>query len=326
MIKVLKPSGVSVPSKETVFFGLVFLLILLFLVFGKSMIYSVGPESVGVIQRFGKYVRTENPGLHFKLPAGIEKLTKVKVEYVFKEEFGFRTVRSGTRTEYSTNKFPDESDMLTGDLNSVVVEWIVQYRIKDPKNYLFSLRDPRQAIRDITESVMREIVGDRTVSEVLTDGRIEAAITAEKKLQEILDSYNSGIHIVTVKLQDVNPPDSVKPSFNSVNEAKQEKEKMINQAWEAYNSSIPKAKGEAEQMIRSAEGYALDKVNRAKGDAQRFMSIWKEYRNAQTVTRRRMYLDKMAEVMPQAGKKYIIDSKQSSILPLLQLEQKGAEK
>lgn len=302
------------------------IVILLGLIFGKSMIFSVGPDSVGVIQRFGKYVRTEGAGLHFKLPAGVEKLTKVKVEYVFKEEFGFRTESAGIRTTYSKRAFFDESNMLTGDLNSVVVEWIVQYKVKDPFKLLFRVRNPRRAIRDLSESVMRQVVGDRTVTEILTEGRIEAAIAVEQKLQKLLDEYDTGIHVVTVKLQDVNPPDEVKPSFNAVNEAKQEREKMINQAWEAYNSAIPKAKGEAEKMIREAEGYALDRVNRAKGDANRFLATWREYRKAKKVTRRRLYLETMAEVLPNAGKKFIIDSSQSSILPLLQLNEKGEKK
>lgn len=302
------------------------IILLLILVFGKSMIFSIGPDSVGIIQRFGKYARTEGSGLHFKLPTGIEKLTKVKVEYVFKEEFGFRTERAGIRTQYSKRQFFDESNMLTGDLNSVVVEWIVQYKVKDPFKLLFKVRNPRRTIRDISESVMRQVVGDRTVTEVLTEGRIEAAIAVEEKMQKILDLYDTGIHVVTVKLQDVNPPDEVKPSFNAVNEAKQEREKMINQAWEVYNSAIPKAKGEAGKMFRQAEGYALDRVNRAKGDANRFLATWQEYRKAKKVTRRRLYLETMTKVLPKAGKKFIIDSSQSSILPLLQLGENGGKK
>jgi membrane protease subunit HflK len=320
-------SKMQLPKNKGKLIGLG-VVVLLALIFGKSMIYSVGPDSAGIIQRFGKYVRTESAGLHFKLPTGIEKLNKVKVEYVFKEEFGFRTKQAGIRTTYSKGQFFDESNMLTGDLNSVVVEWIVQYKVKDPFKLLFRVRNPRRAIRDLSESVMRQVVGDRTVTEILTEGRIEAAIAVEQRLQQVLDDYDSGIHVVTVKLQDVNPPDEVKPSFNAVNEAKQEREKMINQAWEAYNSAIPKAKGEAEKMIREAEGYALDRVNRSKGDANRFLATWREYRNAKKVTRRRLYLETMTEVLPKAGKKFIIDSSQSSILPLLHLDEKekGGEK
>lgn len=318
-------SKIQLPKNKGKLIGLG-IVIFMILIFGKSMIFSIGPDSVGVIQRFGKYARTEGSGLHFKLPAGIEKMTKVKTEHVFKEEFGFRTERAGIRTQYSTMQFFDESNMLTGDLNSVVVEWIVQYKVKDPFKLLFKVRNPRRAIRDLSESVMRQVVGDRTVTEILTEGRIEAAIAVEEKLQKILDVYDTGIHVVTVKLQDVNPPDEVKPSFNAVNEAKQEREKMINQAWEAYNSAIPRAKGEAEKMLREAEGYALDRVNRAKGDANRFLATWQEYRKAKKVTRRRLYLETMTVVLPKAGKKFIIDSSQSSILQLLQLGENGGKK
>ncbi|MBU1147270.1 MAG: FtsH protease activity modulator HflK [Candidatus Omnitrophica bacterium] len=295
----------------------------LVLTFIFSGLYSVGPDEVGVIRRFGKYVRTTDPGLHFKIPMGVEKANKVKVKYIFKEEFGFRTLKPGIKTQYSSREYFDESLMLTGDLNVLVVEWIVQFKIKDPVKLLFNIRDPRETMHAISEAVMRQIVGDDSVSGILTARRMEINQTAQDKLQEILDSYDSGIQIVTVKLQDVNPPDEVKSSFNEVNEAKQEKEKMINQAWEAYNKAIPAAKGEAEKTIKESEGYALKRINAAKGDAARFIDTWNAYREAKEVTRKRLYLETMNEVLPKAGQKYIMDASSNSILPLLKLNRAG---
>jgi modulator of FtsH protease HflK len=287
-----------------------------------SGLYSVGPDEVGVVRQFGKYVRTTNPGLNIKIPFGIEKVNNVKVRYIFKEEFGFRTTQPGVTTRYSPRQFYEESLMLTGDLNVIVVEWIVQFQVRDPVKLLFNIRDPRDTVRNISEAVMRQVVGDYSVSEVLTTRRVEINIAVQEKLQEILDSYDSGIQIVTVMLQDVNPPDPVKPSFNEVNEAKQEKEKVINQAWEAYNKAIPTARGNAEKTIREAEGYALNRVNQAKGDASRFLATWAAYKDAKDVTRKRMFLETMKDVIPKAGKKYIIDPSQTGILPLLRLGEK----
>jgi membrane protease subunit HflK len=297
--------------------GMVLLAILLF-----NSFYSVGPDEVGVIRQFGRYVRTTNPGLHLKIPL-IEKVNKVKVKYIFKEEFGFRTTQAGVVTQYSPREYFGESLMLTGDLNVIIVEWIVQFKVKDPAQLLFNIRNPRRTIRNISEAVMRQIVGDNTVSEVLTTRRVEINQEVQDQLQGILDSYESGIQIVTVKLQDVNPPDEVKPSFNEVNEAKQEKEKAINQAWEKYNKIIPKARGEAEKTITEAEGYALNRINRAKGDAAKFIATWEAYKNAKVVTRKRLYLEALNEIFPKAGKKYIVDSEQKGILPLLNLGAAG---
>jgi len=298
----------------------------LILIFIFSGLYSVGPDEVAVIRRFGRYVRTTNPGLHFKIPMGVEKANNVKVRYIFKEEFGFKTLKPGIKTQYSTREYFDESLMLTGDLNVLVVEWIVQFKIKDPVKLLFNVRDPRETIRNISEAVMRQIVGDDSVSEVLTMRRVEINQAVQDKLQEILDSYESGIQIVTVKLQDVNPPDEVKPSFNEVNEAKQEKEKMVNQAWEAYNKAIPAARGQAEKTIREAEGYALKRINTAKGDASRFIATWEAYKGAKQVTRKRLYLEAMNEILPRSGQKYIMDSSSGNILPLLRLNREGGVK
>ncbi len=309
-------------SRYTVWIVLVVLVIIGL----TGVIYSIGPDEVGVIQRFGKYIGLSSPGLHTKIPFGIDKVTPIKVEKIFKEEFGTRGVGTGVKTGTSYGVDLEESLMLTGDLNILDVRWIVQFKIKDPIKLLFVVRNPLQVIRDVSEIVMRRFVGDYTVDEVLTIKREEIDHLAQFEMQKILDDYQTGIQIITVKLLDVNPPDKVKPAFNEVNEAKQEKEKMINQAWEAYNKAIPKAKGEAERTIRQAEGYSVDKVNRAKGEAARFLVTLNEYKKAPEITRTRLYLETLAEVLPKAKEKYIIDPTQSSILPLLDLSKKVGEK
>jgi membrane protease subunit HflK len=292
---------------------------LLVLIGLKGFLYSIGPEEVGVIQRFGKYTRLSPPGLHVKLPFGIEKVSPVPVKRVLKEEFGVRTLRPGVRTEYSPRQYLEESLMLTGDLNILDVRWIVQYKIKDPVKLLFNIRRPLENIRDVSKVVMRRFVGDYRVDEVLTTKREEVDDLVQQEMQKILDGYQTGIQVVTVKLLDVNPPETVKPAFNEVNEAKQEREKMINQAWEAYNKVIPQEKGEAEKTIREAEGYSLDKVNRAKGEAERFLAVLAEYKKAPQITQKRLYLETLSDILPKAKEKYVIDPKQSSILPLLQI-------
>ena len=304
-------------------FAPLFIAIVIVLIGLRGSIYSIGPDEVGVVQRFGKYVATTNPGLHVKLPFGIDKATPIKVKKIFKEEFGIRTMSPGVRTKYARGDYSDESLMLTGDLNILDVRWIVQFRVKDPVKLLFRVRNPRDTIRDISEVVMRRLVGDYRVDEVLTTKREEVNDLAQVELQKILDYYDSGIQIVTVKLQDVNPPEVVQPAFNEVNEAKQEKERVINQAWEAYNKAIPRARGEAEKMIREAEGYSLGKINSAKGEAERFLSVLEEYKDAKAITKKRLYLETMAGVLPRVKQKYIIDPKQTSILPLLNLGEKG---
>lgn len=289
-----------------------------------SGLYSVGADEIGVIQRFGKFMRRTDPGLHIKIPFGVETVRKVKIKKVFKEEFGFRTIKADVRTRYSGSGYKEESLILTGDLNVAEVEWIVQYKVKDSYNYLFKIKDPVETLRAMSEAVMRRVVGDHSVTEVLTVGRIEIAKDVETGLQDLLDQFESGIQIVTVKLQDVNPPEPVRPAFNEVNRAKQDKEKMINEAWEDYNKRIPKAKGEAEQRIAEAEGYALERVNRSLGDASLFKQVYAEYRIAPGVTRRRLYLEAMSEILPKLKDIYIVDEKQKSILPLLDLG--GAKK
>lgn len=213
--------------------------------------------------------------------------------------------------------------MLTGDLNAALVEWVVQYRIVDPYKYLFQVRSVQDTFRDMSEAVTRRVVGDRTVNEVLTVGRAEVAAQVQAELQELCNQYETGISVDQVVLQDINPPDPVKPSFNAVNEAQQEKEKLINQAQSEYNREIPRASGQAEQTIQEAEGYALNRVNRAEGDASAFNALYEEYRKAPEVTRRRIYLETMAQVLPQVRSKVIVDEDLRGVLPLLNLDGPG---
>ncbi len=299
--------------------------LLLIVIFGYSLFFTVSPEEVGVILRLGKFTRTASPGLNFKLPFGIETAYKVPVERQLKQEFGFRTTSPGTRTKYSSRKYQEESLMLTGDLNSAEVEWIVQFRINDPYKFLFRVRNAVQTFRDMNEAVLREIVGDRTVDEVITVGRQEVATSAEEALQELSDQYELGIKVEQVVLQDVNAPEPVQPAFNEVNEAEQEKEKLINQAKSEYNKVIPKARGEAERTIEEAKGYALERVNNARGEASKFSSVFIEYLRAKDVTRQRIYLETMNDVMQKVGRKLVTDEEATGILPLFQLEKGGAK-
>ena len=298
-------------------------LILIAVVAAATSFYTVEADEEGVVLRFGEYVRSVPPGLHVKAPFGIEKAAGVPVRKVFKEEFGFRTLRAGVRTQYDSRDYSAESVLLTGDLNIADVEWVVQYRIAEPQKFLFEIRDAKQALRDLSEAVMSIVVGDRTVTEVLTVGREEIAMSVKQNLQELLDLYKTGLYIENVTLQDVNPPETVKPAFNEVNEAKQEKERLINEALRDYNESVPRANGLARQLISEAEGYALKRVNEATGDADRFNSIRQEYQSAKNVTRRRLYLETMSEILPKVKEIYIIDDETNSPIPILQLGQSG---
>ena len=289
------------------------------LFFLSSTIFQVGTEEVGVITRFGKYIRTVESGLGLKVPF-MEKVDKVAVERQQKLEFGFRTVNADVNSTYKRgNAALDESLMLTGDLNLADVEWVVQYRISDPYEYLFKVRNVESTLRDISESAMRQIVGDRTVNEVLTIGRSEIGGKLEELLQDICTSYSMGIKIEQVVLQDVNPPDLVKAAFNAVNEAQQEKETLINQAKSEYNKVIPKASGQALETIQKAQGYATERVNLATGEVARFNDLYLEYVKAPEVTKKRIYLETMSKVMPKLGNVVVTDDKGNNVLPLLQM-------
>jgi membrane protease subunit HflK len=290
--------------------------------------FTVQPGETGIVQRFGQVVRTASPGLHFKWPYGIETVRLVPTARVLKEEFGFRSLATtpGQRTQYSGHQasgnqgYKTESLMLTGDLNVIDVQWILQYRIEDPIRYLFHVRDAPKTIRDISESVMRRVVGNRIGSDVLTIGRVAVSTEAKEEIQQILNAYETGVRLVTVELQDVTPPDPVKPAFNEVNEARQDRERTINQAQEQANREIPKAGGEAAGSIREAEGYAIERVNRARGEATRFQAILAEYQQAPEVTRRRLHLEAMGRFMTDMKGLYIVDSDQKAMVPWMALE------
>jgi membrane protease subunit HflK len=290
-----------------------------------SGFFQVGPEEAGVIVRFGKYTKTVMPGLNFKIPF-IEQVYKVPVERQQKLEFGFRTTEANVRSQFTKSGTQDESLMLTGDLNLADVEWVVQYRINDPYKYLFKVRNPQSTLRDISEGAVRQIVGDRTVNEVLTVGRTEIASSVQQLIQELANSYELGVKIDQVVLQDVNPPDPVKAAFNAVNEAQQEKETLINKAKSEYNKVIPKAKGQAEETIQKAEGYAVERVNNAQGEVARFNELYTEYIKAPEVTRQRIYLETMQEVLPRLGNKIITDQDGNNVLPLLQMQMDNVKK
>ncbi len=279
--------------------------------------YTVEPDEEAVVIRLGKHQGNSQPGLHFKIPFGIDEVIKVKTKVVHQAEFGFRTKNTNARrTVYSSDNFDIESLMLTGDLNVAEVQWVVQYQISDPFKFLFKTSDPIRNIRDVAESIMRRVVGDKLVTEVLTTGRVVIATDAKILMQEILNKYDMGVSIKSIKLQDVNPPKVVQASFNEVNAAKQEQEKMLNQAEQAYNKIIPEARGKADKLIQEAEGYANEVVNRAYGDAERFAALAKEYRKAPTITKKRIYLSTMEEIFKSLENITIVDKKVQGLLPV----------
>jgi modulator of FtsH protease HflK len=301
---------------------------LFFLLSGLARgVYTVGPESVGVIQRFGRFVGTVGPGLRFKLPFGIDTVTILPVKRQLKMEFGFGS--AGASNPDQTTSASDqtrESDMVTGDLNAAHVEWVVQYEISDPEQFLFNHREPGPTLRDLSESVMREVVGDRTVDEVLTVGRQGIENDAIAKLTSLVQELGMGLRVQQVQLKNVHPPEAVQRSFDEVNRAQQEREQMINQANGEYNKVVPRASGEAEKKLREAEGFAVKRVNEAEGDVARFKSLLEQYEKAPDVTRQRLYLETISEVLPQLGGKVILDADAKQFLPLMNLRQLDATK
>ncbi len=300
------------------------LLVFLVVAGAVSSIYTVEPEEVGVVLTFGAYSHETSPGLQFKLPYPIQQVIKVPVQRQLKEEFGFRTERAAVRSSYSGSQ--GEAQMLTGDLNVAVAEWTTQFRVSDPYKFLFRVRNVVTTFRDMNEAIMRAVVGDRSVTEVLTIGRQEVASEVEVRLQALCDQYEMGLKIEQVVLQDVNPPDDVRPSFNEVNQAQQERERMINEARTAFNKVIPKARGQAQETIQEAEGYATQRVNRAKGDVARFSALLTEYNKAPDVTRRRIYLETIQKVLPSVERTIVLDDSLKGLLPVLPMGGSGGIK
>lgn len=307
-------------------FKVIFLVICGLLVIGSwTSFYTVPSDSVAVVQRFGKYLKNVSPGLHFKLPLKIDVATIVPVKRQLKQEFGF-TTPGATDPFQSPHDGRLETEMVTGDLNAALVEWVVQYRIFDPAKFLFEVRRPSATLRYVSESVMREVVGDRTVDEVITIGRQEIEVEALTKMQELSTKYAMGISIDQVQLKNINPPKPVQSSFNEVNQAQQEKEKLINEARRDYNKVIPLAEGEKDQRIREADGYRLKRINEAEGDAARFSALFAEYNKAPEVTRRRIYIETLENILPDIQTKVIVDEQMSQIFPLLNLDTKEGKK
>jgi membrane protease subunit HflK len=288
-----------------------------------TSIYTIPTESVGVVTRFGaKMESVVGPGLKLKLPFFIDRVVKVPVRRQLKQEFGFGTNGGTNESQYSNSARDreDEKSMVTGDLNAALVEWVVQYHIEDPAEYLFKVRNPDGTLRAASESIMREVIGDRTVDEVITIGRQDINRVAKEKLQTLIDAYEIGLLIDQIQLKNVDPPLPVQASFNEVNEAQQEREQQINVAWGQYNKVIPQAKGDADRKISEAEGYATERVNEAEGDAARFNLVFAEYLKAPEVTRRRLYLEAMEETLPAIGRKIILDDDVKGMLPFLQID------
>ncbi len=297
----------------------VVILILLLVIGGYSSFYEVDTEETGVVLRFGKFVSFADPGLNFKIPFGVEQVYLVPTGRVLKEEFGYRTVIPGIRTTFSKRGLEEESLTLTGDLNVSDVEWIVQFQVADPFKYIFNIKDPVGAIRDIAEAMVRRAIGNADVTQVLTTARATLASEIELNLQKTLNQYDIGVRIVTVKFQDVTPPDPVKDAFNEVNEAEQQKESLIFQAREQFNREVPRARGEAKRALQEAEGYAVERINKARGETNRFLALLTEYKKAPEVTRRRIHLETLEEVLPRLEETYIMDNKNIGVLPLLPL-------
>lgn len=320
------PAGEPPPERATGPFsgpGKVVAIVAAFIVLqaAAGAFYTIKPGEVGIVLRFGQFHRTTTPGLHFKIPY-LEEMTKVDVESVRKEEFGFRTRTATAGAAYDRKGFDMEALMLTGDKDVIEVAWIVQYKVSDPVLFLYKVRDVAQIVRDASETVTRRIVGNMDFDYVLSNREILAA-NARKELQGQLDRLESGVNVLTLQLLDINPPEQVKPAFNEVNIADQDMKRLVNEAEETYNRVIPKARGSAKQIVEEARGYAVERINRANGETNRFQAIVKEYEGAEEVTRQRLYLEAMQEILPQVDQVYVVDGSQQNILPLLDLSRKA---
>ena len=297
----------------------ILVIVVLIVIGAYTSMYEVDTEETGVVLRFGKFSSFADPGLHFKLPLGIDRVYLVPTGRVLKEEFGFRTIKPDVRSTFTKRGLDEESLTLTGDLNVSDVEWIVQFQVADPFKFMFRINDPVGTIRDIAEAMVRKVIGNANVTEVLTTERALLANEIQQDLQSTLNEYDIGVRIVTVKFQDVTPPDPVKAAYNEVNESEQQRESLIFQAREQFNREVPRARGEAKKVLQEAEGYAVERVNKARGETNRFLALLTEYRKAPSVTRSRIYLETLEEVLPRLEEIYVMDDKTGGLLPLLPL-------
>jgi membrane protease subunit HflK len=286
------------------------------LIFAATSVVIVDQTEDAVITRFGKYYTTMGPGLHFKAPFGIDQSYNVPTKIIQTEQFGFRTVKGGIQTTYENDK-TKESTMLTGDLNIIDVEWIIQYRIDDPKAWLFNVHEDVRAItiRDVSQSVINTLVGDRAILDVIGPERTAIETNAVTMMNAKLKEFGTGVTITNVQLQNIVPPKGVQSAFEDVNKAIQDMNRLINEGKEAYNTEIPKASGEGEKMILEAQGYATERVNEAKGDVARFNAVYSEYRKAPEVTRKRLYLETMNSVFNKDTGTTLVDKKIGNFLP-----------
>lgn len=312
--------NLNLPKPPMRLIGVVAVAILAFIIVWSSY-YTVPAESEAVVLRFGRFLKIAEPGLHFKIPLGVDDYTLVQTRRQLKLEFGFYTA-GYTNPDQPTHQQLQEKSMVTGDLNAALVEWVVQYRISDPKEYLFDVRNPGQTLRDLSEASMREVIGDRTVDEVITIGRQDIEISALARMQELATRYKLGVRVDQVQLKNVNPPREVQDSFNEVNKAQQDRENAINVANGNYNEAVPRARGQADQTVRGAEGYRFKRVNEAEGDVASFNAMLTEYIKAPEITRTRLYLETMGDVLPLMGPKIIIDDSMKQLLPILPLSLK----
>ena len=303
-------------------------IIIFIIITGFTAFYTVKANEEAAILRFGRYIGTVSSGLHTKIPYGIDRVLKAEVKRIYNEEFGFRTIPRGAAfvVDYHYPDAREERLMLTGDLNCAEVHWVIRYKIKELENYFFNVKNVRETIRGASQAVMRTLVGNRSIDEVLTIGRTEIEQQAKEDIQGLLDGYACGIDIQTVLLKGVNPPEPVKDAFNAVNQAIQIRDKIINEAEGQKNKILPAAEGKKQQVIKEAEGYQIRRVNEATGDVKAFLAVYEEYKKAEDVTRRRLYLETMAKIMPACERVFIIDTEVKGLLPVLGLEESGVKK
>lgn len=306
----------------------IIIVVLLIVIAAFSSFYMVDQKEQSVVLLFGKFNRITEPGLHFKLPFGIEKNFNVPTQRILKEEFGFRTEEAGINTRYSSRDFSEESVMLTGDLNIIDVQWIIQYQIVEPKNWLFKVENQRKTIRDISQSVCNLLIGDRTIFDVIGNERTNIELKGREMMNEFFKLYELGVRVTTVRLQSIVPPKgAVQDAFEDVNKSIQDLNRLINEGKEAYNNTIPKARGQAKQVIQAAEGYAAEKVNMAKGDIARFLAVYGEYRKNPKITRTRLYYEMIEKIFKETQNTDLIDKNLKNFIPFKSLtnDKQGGE-